>query len=155
MSLGIEVGPGHIVLYGDPAPQKGHSPQFAVNVCCGQTAGWIEKNSRCRLCIGLGYIVLDRDTAPPAPTERVTAAPPLFGQCLLWQNDRPSQQLLSSCEFCHPYIDMWLLSSASPIKVCVLLGASLSRVLISSLTPLVCCSNCPQKVLLFLEIQTG
>ena len=41
MPLGMEVGlgPGHIVLDGDPAlpPQKGHSPQFSVHVCCGQT----------------------------------------------------------------------------------------------------------------------
>jgi len=45
MALGMEVGlgPGHIVLDGDPAlpPLKGHSsPQFSANVRCGQTAGW-------------------------------------------------------------------------------------------------------------------
>ena len=43
MKLGMEVGlgPGYIVLDGDPAPipQKGHSPQFMAHVCCGQTAG--------------------------------------------------------------------------------------------------------------------
>ena len=43
MPLGTEVGlgPGHIVLDGDPAtPQKrGHSPQFSAHVCCGQMAG--------------------------------------------------------------------------------------------------------------------
>ena len=60
MKLGREVGlgPGHIVLDGDPAPpkglvswefnvlfqhkygyirDKGHSPQFSAHVCCGQT----------------------------------------------------------------------------------------------------------------------
>jgi len=32
------VGPGHIVLDGDPAPPKGHSPPlFSANVYCGQT----------------------------------------------------------------------------------------------------------------------
>jgi len=42
-----------------------------------------------------GDIVLDGD--PATPTERGTAAPPLFGPCLLWPNGRPSRQLLSSC----------------------------------------------------------
>ena len=40
--LGMQVGlgPGHIVLDGDPAPlsQKGHSPQFSAHICCGQMA---------------------------------------------------------------------------------------------------------------------
>ena len=46
MKLGVVVGlgPGHIVLDGDPAfpLQKGHSPQFAAHVRCGQTAGSIK-----------------------------------------------------------------------------------------------------------------
>ena len=42
MSLGteVELGPGHIVLDGDPAPpQKGgqSSPYFSAHVYCGQT----------------------------------------------------------------------------------------------------------------------
>ena len=41
MSLGTKVGlgPGHIVLHGDPAPpsQKGSSSQFSANAYCGQT----------------------------------------------------------------------------------------------------------------------
>jgi len=40
MPLGTEVrlGPGHIVLDGDPAlPKREHSPQFSVHVYCGQT----------------------------------------------------------------------------------------------------------------------
>jgi len=43
MILGIKVGlgPGQIVLDGDPSPPKGHSPQFSAHVCCSQTAGWI------------------------------------------------------------------------------------------------------------------
>ena len=43
IKLGMEarLGPGHTVLDGDPAPPKGHSPQFSAHVCCGQiTAGW-------------------------------------------------------------------------------------------------------------------
>jgi len=44
MPLGMEVGlgPGHIVLDGNPAPSKWHSPQFLAYVCCGQTAGWMQ-----------------------------------------------------------------------------------------------------------------
>jgi len=44
MKLGMQVslGPGHIVLDGDPAPPspKGHRlPQFSAHICCGQMAG--------------------------------------------------------------------------------------------------------------------
>jgi len=46
MALGMEVGlgPGHIVLDGDPAPllQTGAKPQFSAHFCCGQTAGCIK-----------------------------------------------------------------------------------------------------------------
>jgi len=46
MKLGMQVGlgPGHIVLDGDPAPppKKGAQPPIFVHVRCGQTAGWIK-----------------------------------------------------------------------------------------------------------------
>jgi len=42
MKLGLQVGlgPGHIVLDGDPAPPptKGHSPQFSALIRCGPMA---------------------------------------------------------------------------------------------------------------------
>ena len=43
MKLGIQIGlgPGHIVLDGDPAAPKGHSPQFFAHVYCGQIAACI------------------------------------------------------------------------------------------------------------------
>jgi len=45
MKLGTEVGlgPGDIVLDGDPAPLKkgAHQPPFSAHVRCGQTAGWM------------------------------------------------------------------------------------------------------------------
>jgi len=44
--------------------------------------------------LGPGDIVLDGDPAPPRKGKH---QPPLFGQCLLWPNGRPSQQLLSCC----------------------------------------------------------
>jgi len=38
----VDLGSGHIVLNGFPAPAKGaQSPQFWAHVCCGQAAGWI------------------------------------------------------------------------------------------------------------------
>jgi len=45
LGMGMGLGPGHIVLDGDPGPssrsQKGEQPpQFSANVRCGQTAGW-------------------------------------------------------------------------------------------------------------------
>jgi len=44
MPLGVEVGlgPGQIVLDGDPAPlpKKGRSPQISAHVYCDQTAAW-------------------------------------------------------------------------------------------------------------------
>jgi len=46
VKLGTEVGlgPGHIVLDGNPAlpSPKRHSPQFSAHVCRGQTADWIK-----------------------------------------------------------------------------------------------------------------
>ena len=79
MKLGTEVGlgPGHIVLDGDPAPppQKGHSPQFSAHVCCSQTAGWIKIPLDREVDLGSGDIVLDGDLAPPPKGH---SAPPQF-----------------------------------------------------------------------------
>ena len=40
----VDIGPGHIVLDGEPAPlpKKGTEPQFSAHVYCAQTAGWIK-----------------------------------------------------------------------------------------------------------------
>ena len=39
MPLGTKVGlgPGRVVLDGDPTPQRGTVPQFSAHVYCGQT----------------------------------------------------------------------------------------------------------------------
>jgi len=47
MALGMEVGlgPGHIVLDGEPAPllpEGGRAPQFSAHFYCRQTAGCIK-----------------------------------------------------------------------------------------------------------------
>jgi len=63
MALGMDVrlGPGHIVLDGDPAPlPKGHSapPQFLAHVCCGQTAGWTKMPLGTEVGLNPGHIVI-------------------------------------------------------------------------------------------------
>ena len=99
MLLGMEVclGPGHIVLDGDPAtpPQNGHCLlPILARVSCGQTAGWIKMPLGTKVGLSPDDIILDGD---PAPQRKRHTSPPFFGPCLLWQNGRPSQLLLSTC----------------------------------------------------------
>ena len=42
LRVDVGLGSGHILLDGDLAPPKGHSPQFSAHVYCGQTAGYIK-----------------------------------------------------------------------------------------------------------------
>jgi len=62
--------PGHIVLDCNPAPPKGHSPQFSEHDRCGQTAGWIkiplgtEVGLGPRDCVRWGLSSPQRGTAP-------------------------------------------------------------------------------------------
>jgi len=77
MKLGVQVGlgPGHIVLDGDPAPpKKGYSPHFSAHVYCGQTAGWIKMPLGTKVGLGPGHIVLHGDPAP-SPQKGGTAPP--------------------------------------------------------------------------------
>jgi len=65
MKLGMQVGlgPGHIVLGGDPAPLplEGHSPpQFSAHICSGQIAAWIKVSLGMEVGHGPGDFVLDR-----------------------------------------------------------------------------------------------
>jgi len=69
MKLGTQVGlgPGHIVLDGDPAPlpkNGAEPPKFLAPVYCGQTAGWINMawhGDR----LSTGDFVLNGDPARP------------------------------------------------------------------------------------------
>ena len=68
MPFGTEegLGPGDIVLDGDPAPPKGgYSPQFLTHVYCGQTAAWIKMPPGTEVNLGSCDVVLDGVTAPP------------------------------------------------------------------------------------------
>jgi len=75
MLLGTEIGlgPGCIVLDGDPAPppkkkiRDTAAPQFSARVCCGQAAGWIKMLLGMEVDLGPGHIVLDGN---PAPSKR-------------------------------------------------------------------------------------
>jgi len=94
MPLDMEVGlgPGHIVLDGDPAPAplKGHGPEFSDHVRCGQT-DWMEKTPLgTEVDLGPGHIVLDGDPAPPRAF--------LFSAHVYGDHGRPSQLLLSFCD---------------------------------------------------------
>jgi len=65
----VGLGPGHIVLDGDPAPPppKGHSPQFLSHICCGQIAAWSEGRPQPRrLCVRWG---------PRSPSPKRARAP--------------------------------------------------------------------------------
>ena len=77
MKLGIQVGlgPGHIVLDGDPAPPPQRASQFSAHICCGQIAAWINMSLGMKLGLGQGDFVLDRDHASPPQKE---AEPPNF-----------------------------------------------------------------------------
>ena len=79
------LGPGHIVLDGDPAPlpQRDIAPLLfsAAHICYGQMAAWIETSLGMELGLGPGDFVLDED---PAPSPKRGGAPsPIFGVFLL------------------------------------------------------------------------
>jgi len=64
----VGLGPGHIVLHGDPAvpTERGTAvPQFSAHVYCDQTAGWIMIPFGTEVGLGPCDIVLDWDPAPP------------------------------------------------------------------------------------------
>jgi len=73
----VDLGPGHIVLDGDPAPPplKGHSLQFSANVHCGQMAGWTKMPLGMEVGLGPGDFVFDRDPASSAPENRAQPPP--------------------------------------------------------------------------------
>jgi len=80
MTLGVEVGlgPGHIVLNGDPAvlPKKGDTaPQFSAHLFCSETAGCIKMPLGIDVGLSPGDFVFD---GHPTPPEKRTQPPPNF-----------------------------------------------------------------------------
>jgi len=96
MKLGRKVGlgPGHIVLHGDPVPPppKGHSPPISAHVRCGQTAGLVKTPLGMEIGLSPGDFVLYRDPAPP----KKGAEPPIFDPCPLWPNGCMDQDAIWS-----------------------------------------------------------
>ena len=88
MKLGMQVdlGLGHIVLDGDPAPPppKGHSPQFSTHICCCQMAAWIKMSLGTEVRLGPGNCVR---WGPSNPQKKGQSHPnSIFGPCLLSPN---------------------------------------------------------------------
>ena len=61
----VGLGPGHIVLVGDPVPRRGIAPQFLAHICCGQMAAWIKMPLGMELGLGPGNCVRWGTTPPP------------------------------------------------------------------------------------------
>ena len=78
LSMQVGLGPGHIVLGGDPAPPalKGHSPQFSANVRCGQTAEWTKMSLGMEVDLGPRDFAFDGD--PATPRKKATPTPHNF-----------------------------------------------------------------------------
>jgi len=85
MKLGVQVGlgPGHIVLDGDPASPspKGAHPQFSAHVRCGQMAGWIKMPLGMKVGFDPGDFVLDGD--PPALSPQSSPLPNFWPMSLV------------------------------------------------------------------------
>jgi len=87
MKLGTQVGlgPGHIVLDGDPAPlpKRGRSPPISAH----RPNGWMDQDATWygvrpepkRQCVRLRSM----DDGSP-PQKGAVPPPPIFGPCLLW-----------------------------------------------------------------------
>ena len=95
----VGIGPGHIMLDGNPVPlpPKGHSPAvfgpclLRPNGSMDQDATWYGGRPRSRLhCVRWG-------TQLPFSPQKSDTDSPIFGPCLLWPNGCPSQLLLSTC----------------------------------------------------------
>ena len=67
MTLGtkVDLGPGHIVLDGDPAPPKGAQPPIFGPCLLWQTAGWIKMPLGTEVGLRPGDIVLDWGPSSP------------------------------------------------------------------------------------------
>jgi len=82
MKLGVQVrlGPGHIVLDGDPGPplrkRGGADPQFLAHICWGQMVAGIKMPLDMEVGLDLGGFLLDGYPAIPS-----IKSSPIFGSC--------------------------------------------------------------------------
>ena len=71
----------------------GPGPKLSAHVYCGLMAGWIKMKLGMEVGLGSRHIVLDGDPAVPPQKGHNS---PIFGPCLLWPTDCPSQLLLNT-----------------------------------------------------------
>ena len=135
MKLGMHVGlgPGHIVLDGNPAPhpQRGTAPNFRP-ICCGQMA-CMDQDATWHGAgggPGPGDLVLDGDPAPSPLRKGTESYPTIFGPCLLspikstifrpfllWTNDWMYQDATRHGESLRPGDYMYVLDGdPSPLR---------------------------------------
>ena len=67
-----------------PSLKGAQSPQFSVNVRCGQTTGWTKM--ALGMEVGLGQATLCSMGTQLPQEQRAHHLHPVFGPCLLWQN---------------------------------------------------------------------
>ena len=93
LSKQVGLGPGHIVLDGDPAPlpQRGTAhPQFSAHIYCGQMTAWIKMSLGMELGLGPGdFFVLNGEAAAPpqvgrSPPPKKKSAHVYCGQTAGW-----------------------------------------------------------------------
>jgi len=68
LSMEVNLGPGDLVLDGDPAPppkKRADSPKFPAHAYCGQTAGWIKMALGTEVGLSSGDFVLDGGPSYP------------------------------------------------------------------------------------------
>jgi len=97
LGTAVGLGPGHIVLDGDPAPspKRGTAVPTIFGPCLLWPNGWMDQDAtwyggRLR---PWPHCVRWETQLPPSKG----AQPLIFGRCLLWPNGRQSQLLLSTC----------------------------------------------------------
>jgi len=85
MKLGmhVDLGPGHIVLNGDPALPPPKDTPLPIFGPCLLMAGCIKMPLGREVGLGPSDIVLDGN---PALLPKKGAQPPIFGPCPLWPN---------------------------------------------------------------------
>ena len=130
--VGLNLGPGDFVLDGVPAPPKRdtapssfRSMSIVAKRLMDQGAIWYGGRARSRPHCVRWRLALRKGAQQP----------PLFGQCLLWPNGRPSRQQLSSCYLCYLYLVPQL--GVTPVEFCLALWRS-KRVPIGYRRPIRC-----------------
>jgi len=87
LGAGVGLGPGDILLDGDPAAyrQNGAQPPIFRPCRLWRMARGVKMPLGTEVGLGPGDIVLDGDPVPLPQKVAQQLQSPIFGQCLLWQ----------------------------------------------------------------------